>query len=177
MRSFRPTKQADIIVSELLGSFGDNELSPECLDGVIPRLLKPDGISIPYSYTSYLAPISSAKLHDQVTSTSDTDKAESPYVVMFHQATIISEARGIDREKIQPCWTFVHPGYNTVLDEEGLPLTNAHNCRSASLTFWVPHATVCHGLGGYFEAQLYNDVSISIVSHRSRHLYIAHLYS
>ena len=25
--------QADIIVSELLGSFGDNELSPECIDG------------------------------------------------------------------------------------------------------------------------------------------------
>lgn len=25
--------QADIMVSELLGSFGDNELSPECLDG------------------------------------------------------------------------------------------------------------------------------------------------
>jgi type II protein arginine methyltransferase len=23
----------DILVSELLGSFGDNELSPECLDG------------------------------------------------------------------------------------------------------------------------------------------------
>lgn len=26
--------KADIVVSELLGSFGDNELSPECLDGV-----------------------------------------------------------------------------------------------------------------------------------------------
>lgn len=25
--------QADILVSELLGSFSDNELSPECLDG------------------------------------------------------------------------------------------------------------------------------------------------
>ena len=25
--------QADILISELLGSFGDNELSPECLDG------------------------------------------------------------------------------------------------------------------------------------------------
>jgi hypothetical protein len=25
------TNTADIIVSELLGSFGDNELSPECL--------------------------------------------------------------------------------------------------------------------------------------------------
>ncbi len=31
--------QADILVSELLGSFGDNELSPECLDGV-QRFLK-----------------------------------------------------------------------------------------------------------------------------------------
>ena len=27
--------QADILVSELLGSFGDNELSPECLDGAM----------------------------------------------------------------------------------------------------------------------------------------------
>jgi protein arginine N-methyltransferase 5 len=36
-------------VSELLGSFGDNELSPECLDGA-QRFLKQDGISIPSSY-------------------------------------------------------------------------------------------------------------------------------
>jgi len=28
-----PDDKADIVVSELLGSFGDNELSPECLDG------------------------------------------------------------------------------------------------------------------------------------------------
>lgn len=35
-------------VSELLGSFGDNELSPECLDGA-QRFLKKDGISIPSS--------------------------------------------------------------------------------------------------------------------------------
>lgn len=39
MRSFNPREKADIIVSELLGSFGDNELSPECLDGVM-RCLK-----------------------------------------------------------------------------------------------------------------------------------------
>ena len=31
--------QADLLVSELLGSFGDNELSPECLDGA-QRFLK-----------------------------------------------------------------------------------------------------------------------------------------
>lgn len=33
----------------MLGSFGDNDLSPECLDGA-QRFLKPDGISIPISY-------------------------------------------------------------------------------------------------------------------------------
>lgn len=32
----------DIMVSELLGSFGDNELSPECLDGA-QRCMKQDG--------------------------------------------------------------------------------------------------------------------------------------
>lgn len=33
MRQWDPPNKADILVSELLGSFGDNELSPECLDG------------------------------------------------------------------------------------------------------------------------------------------------
>jgi len=33
MRTWQAPEQADILVSELLGSFGDNELSPECLDG------------------------------------------------------------------------------------------------------------------------------------------------
>lgn len=33
MRLWEAPEKADIIVSELLGSFGDNELSPECLDG------------------------------------------------------------------------------------------------------------------------------------------------
>jgi hypothetical protein len=33
MRTWQPPKLVDILISELLGSFGDNELSPECLDG------------------------------------------------------------------------------------------------------------------------------------------------
>jgi type II protein arginine methyltransferase len=33
MRQWQAPELADIVVSELLGSFGDNELSPECLDG------------------------------------------------------------------------------------------------------------------------------------------------
>lgn len=39
MRMIQVPEPGDIIVSELLGSFGDNELSPECLDGAM-RFLK-----------------------------------------------------------------------------------------------------------------------------------------
>lgn len=39
MRVWEAPEKADIIISELLGSFGDNELSPECLDGA-QRFLK-----------------------------------------------------------------------------------------------------------------------------------------
>jgi|AntRauTorckE5430_2_1112549.scaffolds.fasta_scaffold08168_2 protein arginine N-methyltransferase 5 len=56
--------KVDIVVSELLGSFGDNELSPECLDGFQQSgLMKETGASIPQSYTSYLAPVTSMRLH------------------------------------------------------------------------------------------------------------------
>lgn len=50
--------QGDILVSELLGSFGDNELSPECL---IPteKYLRKGGIYMPWSYTNYVVPLSS----------------------------------------------------------------------------------------------------------------------
>ena len=58
MREWVAPAPADILVSELLGSWGDNELSPECLDGA-QRFLRPGGISIPCDYTSFVAPLSS----------------------------------------------------------------------------------------------------------------------
>jgi hypothetical protein len=44
MRNWSPKSEdlCDIMVSELLGSFGDNELSPECLDGA-QKCMKNDG--------------------------------------------------------------------------------------------------------------------------------------
>ena len=45
MRRYVPTELSDIMVSELLGSWGDNELSPECLDIAQETCLKPDGVS------------------------------------------------------------------------------------------------------------------------------------
>ncbi|EGE81685.2 hypothetical protein RJZ56_004886 [Blastomyces dermatitidis] len=82
----------DILVSELLGSFGDNELSPECLDGVTHLLNPVNGISIPASYSAHLSPISSPRLHADVTNQSITNPAapETPYVVMLHAFDFLS---------------------------------------------------------------------------------------
>ena len=56
--------QGDILMSELLGSFGDNELSPECL---IPtqKFLKPGGIYLPWAYTNHVVPLSSQILWNE----------------------------------------------------------------------------------------------------------------
>lgn len=49
----RKIPNADIIISELLGSFADNELCPECLDGV-SMIVDDNTVFIPKSYKSYL---------------------------------------------------------------------------------------------------------------------------
>lgn len=50
MRVIEIPEKADILVSELLGSFGDNELSPECLDGAM-RFLR--GRPAPSSFVRF----------------------------------------------------------------------------------------------------------------------------
>ncbi|KAH7054416.1 arginine N-methyltransferas-like protein [Macrophomina phaseolina] len=82
----------DILVSELLGSFADNELSPECLDGVQHVLNPSHGISIPASYTAHLTPIAAPKLHADISSRTFTDPTtpETPHVVMLHQIDYLS---------------------------------------------------------------------------------------
>jgi protein arginine N-methyltransferase 5 len=100
MRFWNAPEQADILISELLGSFGDNELSPECLDGA-QRFLKPTGISIPQSYTSYLVPISAQKIWTDVNAFKDLKHFETSYVVKAFNSYIISPA--------QEVFTFTHP--------------------------------------------------------------------
>lgn len=185
-RPAREEDRADIVVSELLGSFGDNELSPECLDGAC-RFLKTTGVSIPASYSSFITPLSSAKLHNEILSSgnsagvssntpcastpSQVKSAETPFVVLFGQVNLPASDTNPAHEKIQQCWRFDHgpvEGSNLPLDPVGLPLSNSHNVRTTSHTFVIPTTTVCHGLAGYFEAHLYDDVVMSIHPDPSR---------
>ena len=85
MRRWEAPEKADILVSELLGSFGDNELSPECLDGA-QRFLRADGVSIPTAYTSFLQPVTSTKLWTdvRVSHTGLSDYYFSPERILVH---------------------------------------------------------------------------------------------
>ncbi|KAF9046951.1 PRMT5-domain-containing protein [Hymenopellis radicata] len=146
MRTVQIPELVDMVVSELLGSFGDNELSPECLDG-IETSLKPDGISIPSSYTAHLTPLSSSKLWQEARSKGG--RGEEPYVVMFQSVRRLSG-------DVRECWEFAHPRAST------LGCDNGHNVRSAEMVFDIPEAGVLHGFAGYFEAVLYGTVGLSI---------------
>lgn len=148
MRVYTPPEKADILVSELLGSFGDNELSPECLDGA-QRFLKPTGISIPKSYTSYLAPLQSLKIYNEIRTNRVADKTlqqlyETPYVA--HLANYYQIASP------QELFTFTHPNWSE----------NINNQRYKRLKFHCDQPCVLTGFAGFFDTVLFKDVTLSI---------------
>lgn len=175
---------ADLLVSELLGSLGDNELSPECLDGVM-RFLRPPpppgagapaprdaasggGLSIPSASTSFLAPVSSHKLWAEARSfgaaTGEERKwMETPYVVRAWRAvTLAPPVAG---------FTFHHPplplpprgavAVGEAAEAGGVAEGGApDNRRYACLRWTLPGAPdgpshLLHGFIGYFDAALY----------------------
>ncbi len=128
----------DILISELLGSFADNELSPECLDGVQHLLNPVHGISIPASYTAHVTPIAAPKLHADTSTQalSNPNATETPYVVMLHAVDYISTTTTTTTSSttprpptstttpqsqpsppqqmpnIQKAWSFTHPNHH-----------------------------------------------------------------
>lgn len=137
----------DILISELLGSFADNELSPECLDGVQHLMNPTHGISIPSSYTAYLSPIAAPKLHADILtqSASNANAAETPYVVMLNAidhlsttnspGTIEPSQSDVRRAPsssptsplIMAAWSFTHPN-------QTLPSIHSPDCSAVPST-------------------------------------------
>lgn len=148
MRSWRPKEPAAILVSELLGSFGDNELSPECLDGAQRHLKPRTGISIPCRSESYLAPISSQRLHNRVAAMRDEKSFESSFVVRMHNFCQLDASKA--------CFRFVHPN-------DGNNPIERDNRRYEALSFVANANAMIHGFAGYFLAVLYKDIVLGTV--------------
>jgi len=168
--------KVDILVSELLGSFGDNELSPECLDGIQHHLARPHGISIPHSYTAHLSPISTPKLYADISgrvATGDVNAFMTPWVVRLFAIDYVAQ-HVPGHPRFQQAWEFVHPVGVSRIDDfadvhgkaaryatggvgamAGSAGSNDHNTRHCHLTFVCPTRGVIHGLAGFFESVLY----------------------
>lgn len=125
-----------IVISEMLGSFGDNELCPEILFEFNKFGSKQQFIMIPTSYSNYLQPVFSDKLFDQF-------NINRPYYVKLNKYHAIDEAKHV--------WTFNHPDLNLMFTEKEkkLKFHAKYNCR-------------INGFYGYFECNLYGYLNFNI---------------
>ena len=90
-----------LLVSELLGSFGDNELSAECMDSACSWLVE-GGVCIPERSVSFLVPVRNARVTGQLAA-GGSDGHEMPYVVQLYACERVVEEDG------RPCFVFAHP--------------------------------------------------------------------
>ena len=148
--------KVDLIVSEMLGSFGDNELSPECLDYAQAHCLANDGIMIPAWSQSFLQPVYAPRIHRLMRA---AGLKESPFVIFSTWSMPIDFPKEIFR--------FQHPAKSVTLED--LISSNKHNGRLVSVKFTNTEnfGIYCHGFAGYFEACLFGDVLLSIVPSRA----------
>lgn len=136
----------DLVISELMGSFGDNELSPECLV-YAQKFVKPDGIMVPQRYTSYLEPISCRKVWNQACAYSKSNNLEMPFVSRLRSHYKVS------KEGPRKVFSFDHP--SDQLKE------NSSSMAFNSINFTSKTNSVLHGFLGYFECKLYKEIGFS----------------
>ncbi|AFZ80519.1 Skb1 methyltransferase family member protein [Theileria equi strain WA] len=153
MRDIIPKEPADLIISELLGSFADNELSPECIYGIEAVFNKhfPNHKQIQYipqRYTSFLTPIYTPKLWERLYLSEDRKCFHTPYVVALQSYYNIAA-----NPDPLPCFSFEHPSRKETTKLE----------RYKQLRFTVKKDCTLHGFAGYFSFRLYGDLEMSIL--------------
>lgn len=149
--------QIDLCISELLGSFGCNELSPECLWSIEKYHSHNDTIFIPRSYSSYIAPISSPLFYQKLSQTNRS--LEAPWIVHRVPYCILSS-------RVNEVWRFEHPmaQKDTAQDEDDFTVEFS---QSSLNEFKIKHRGEIHGFIGFFSANLYNNIFLSTLPNDS----------
>ncbi|XP_053210155.1 uncharacterized protein LOC128393946 isoform X2 [Panonychus citri] len=150
IREWKTPELADILLSELLGSFGDNELSPECLDGAW-KCVKPTAISIPESYRSYVEPIMSHRLY------TETLAESAAKGIQYTDIHFVTHMKGFfSMADVKQLFEFVHTDLH-------VPPRDQKNVRYKKLRFRPHTECVLHGFAGYFDTTLIDDIKLSII--------------
>ena len=148
-------EDVDIVVSELLGSFGDNELSPECLGALLSHLNR-DVICIPQSYSSYIQPIMSYKGHCKLQQLAIAEgQPPEAYLTSYHSMLFRNYYAAAPTLEV---WRFNH--YPLSIDREANPYLPT-NTITGECEFTSSLDFLCHGFAGYFTATLYGSVRLS----------------
>lgn len=114
--------------------------------------MKATAISIPASYTTFIAPVTSSKVYGDISKSNDFNHLESPYVVKLRNIFEIAPPKSI--------WTFQHPTQLELSNQVNSNF-NHHNTRYTKNDFNVAQDCIIHGIAGYFECVLYKDITIS----------------
>lgn len=137
----------NMVISELIGSFGCNELMPECIDTIsTPELCHSDCIFIPQSLNCYVSPVYCPKIWKIALETS-TDNLYVPLIPEMETLT----------ENPELVWSFKSKVSNHL--NSGLN-SNKHNSRQCHISIEPNKKGVVHGLAGYFSSVLYSDVVV-----------------
>lgn len=140
IRNISFPEKVDIIVSELLGSIGDNELAPECLKYCENKINSESGIMIPQSFSSVFVPVMSEFLWAKAL---NEEKIQNILVIPLDTASFIADS--------QIGFAFCYPD----LKNENVLYKRKH------FSFTVKCDSVCHGVGGWFNSTLFDDIKFS----------------
>jgi protein arginine N-methyltransferase 1 len=142
--------KADVIVSETLGSFGVDENTLEFTADARERFLKPGGILIPQAISLHLAPVESTPIHDKIEFWREIHGIDfTPARELFGRKLMV--------ESIQPHDLLTEPGQFDRIDlytETGEP-------RERKLLFKFKRKGAVHGIGGWFDLELTEDIHLS----------------
>ncbi|KAI6235629.1 hypothetical protein M3Y95_00072000 [Aphelenchoides besseyi] len=157
--------KADIFVSEMLGSFGCNELEPEVLKVIEREFCHEQSVIIPLSYSNFVEPIHSLNILQCI-----NDRQPSYYERFYdlNVANTQTASKPTDQLYVVPlrrvcqfesgpqrCFTYVHPTKEDALE------------RDVEVQFDFPINADITAFAGYFDATLYKDIRFSTLPGRS----------
>jgi protein arginine N-methyltransferase 1 len=142
--------QADVIVSETLGSFGVDENTLEFTADARDRFLKPGGILIPQALSLHLAPIESTPIHDKIEFWRQIHGIDfSPAHELFGRKLMV--------ESIQPSDLLAELRQFDRIDF----YTDTGATRERKLLFKFQRPGAVHGVGGWFDLELTEGIHLS----------------